>query len=133
MKLIFYLTHFVSDPPQKPKDFDCVSYNWESFNCTWEPQHNFVHTSYNLMFQLPGRSGAIYYCPLNTMTETSCTWDIYTDPIYRQPYTFYIFILNVSNAFGNVNFTYRIQHYPNGKFYIYYSYFLFILYENILQ
>ncbi|XP_024884406.1 uncharacterized protein LOC112462719 [Temnothorax curvispinosus] len=103
----------VGFPPRKPKHFDCVSYNWESFNCTWEPEHNFVHTTYDLMFQLPGRTGAMYYCPLATTAENSCMWDIYSDPIYRQPYPFYIFILKVSNAFGTENFTYRVQHYPN--------------------
>ncbi|KYN30898.1 Cytokine receptor [Trachymyrmex septentrionalis] len=103
----------VGYPPQKPKHFDCVSYNWESFNCTWEPEHNFVSTKYDLMFQLPGRLGAMYYCPLATTAENSCTWDIYSDPIYRQPYAFYIFILKVSNPFGELNFTYRVQHYPN--------------------
>ncbi|KYN26832.1 Cytokine receptor [Trachymyrmex cornetzi] len=103
----------VGYPPQKPKHFDCVSYNWESFNCTWEPEHNFVSTKYDLMFQLPGRLGAMYYCPLATMAENSCTWDIYSDPIYRQPYAFYIFILKISNPFGELNFTYRVQHYPN--------------------
>ncbi|XP_011874868.1 PREDICTED: cytokine receptor [Vollenhovia emeryi] len=103
----------VGYPPQKPKHFDCASYNWESFNCTWEPEHNYVHTTYDLMFQLPGRSGAMYYCPITKTKKNSCMWDIYSDPIYRQPYSFYIFTLNVSNAFGNVNFTYRVQHYPN--------------------
>ncbi|XP_018407282.1 PREDICTED: uncharacterized protein LOC108783250 [Cyphomyrmex costatus] len=103
----------VGYPPQKPKHFDCVSYNWESFNCTWEPEQNFVHTKYDLMFQLSGRSGAMYYCPLATTEENSCTWDIYSDPIYRQPYAVYIFILKVSNPFGELNFTYRVPHYPN--------------------
>ncbi|KYQ54930.1 Cytokine receptor [Trachymyrmex zeteki] len=103
----------VGYPPQKPKHFDCVSYNWESFNCTWEPEHNFVNTKYDLMFQLPGRLGAMYYCPLATTARNSCTWDIYSDPIYRQPYAFYIFILKVSNPFGELNFTYRVQHYSN--------------------
>ncbi|XP_011695047.1 PREDICTED: cytokine receptor isoform X2 [Wasmannia auropunctata] len=103
----------VGYPPQKPKKFDCISYNWESFNCTWEPEHNFVHTTYELMFQLASRSGALYYCPLETTTENSCTWTIYSNPLYRQPYVFYMFTLNASNTFGTVNFTYRIQHYPN--------------------
>lgn len=112
--ILFYLFCFTTDPPQKPKHFDCVSYNWESFNCTWEPEHNFVNTKYDLMFQLPGRLGAMYYCPLATTARNSCTWDIYSDPIYRQPYAFYIFILKVSNPFGELNFTYRVQHYSNG-------------------
>lgn len=104
----------MTDPPQKPKNFDCVSYNWENINCTWEPEHNFVHTTYDLMFQLPGRLKTMYYCPLATTKENSCMWDIYSDPIYRQPYSVYIFIMNVTNVFGNINFTNRFLHYPNG-------------------
>ncbi|XP_012522473.1 uncharacterized protein LOC105828601 [Monomorium pharaonis] len=100
-------------PPQKPKNFDCISYNWENFNCTWEPVPNFVHTKYELMFQLPSRLGMLYLCPLNQTKENSCAWTIESNPIYRQPYASYIFILEVSNAFGNANFTYRIHHYAN--------------------
>ncbi|XP_039307357.1 uncharacterized protein LOC105199782 isoform X2 [Solenopsis invicta] len=100
-------------PPQKPKNFDCISHNWENINCTWEPVPNFVYTKYELMFQLPSRLGMLYLCPVNQTKENSCEWTIDSNPIYRQPYPFYIFILKVSNAFGHANFTYRIQHYPN--------------------
>ena len=48
---------FVGTAPQPPKDFQCVSENWENLNCTWVEPENPVKTEYTLSYLEPGRFG----------------------------------------------------------------------------
>ncbi|XP_019700208.1 uncharacterized protein LOC105190189 isoform X2 [Harpegnathos saltator] len=119
----------IGHKPTKPISFNCVSDNWESLRCSWVPVHNYVKTTYNLTFTLPGkRSRKIFPCPkdvndtnkddtkktdIDMADKNSCYWDTKTNPIYRQPYETYTFILFAFNPFENASFTYRIDHFSN--------------------
>ncbi|XP_017887788.1 uncharacterized protein LOC108629550 [Ceratina calcarata] len=99
--------------PQKPHNFTCISHNWENMTCSWEPVQNYVTTRFTLVFKLPGKAGGrkLYPCPKETQTHTSCMWDTSTNPIYRLPYEYYTFILNVENVLGNISIQYKFHHY----------------------
>ncbi|PBC29205.1 Cytokine receptor [Apis cerana cerana] len=103
--------------PQEPQNFSCVSYNWENMICSWEPVQNYVTTTHTLVFKLPGRAGGrkLYPCPKQEKDEkrNMCLWDTSTNPIYRQPYEYYTFILNVNNVLGNSSFTYKFHHFAH--------------------
>ncbi|CAK9799872.1 Cytokine receptor [Anthophora plagiata] len=104
--------------PQEPQNFSCVSHNWENMICSWDPVQNYVATKFTLVFKLPGRAGGrkLYPCPeenLSPLPPNTCLWDTSTNPIYRQPYEYYTFILNVENVLGNNSFTYKFHHYAH--------------------
>ncbi|XP_032682299.1 uncharacterized protein LOC116849327 isoform X2 [Odontomachus brunneus] len=114
--------------PSKPENFHCVSNNWENLRCSWKPVQNFVKTTYNLTFTLPGkRSRKLFPCPkdinetskadarqiIAPTDKNSCYWDTKTNPIYRQPYETYTFILFAYNPFENTSFMYKVDHFSN--------------------
>ncbi|XP_076379609.1 cytokine receptor domeless isoform X2 [Megalopta genalis] len=103
--------------PKEPKNFSCVSHNWENITCSWVPVQNYVTTKFTLVFKLPGRAGRkLYPCPHENqkhLPPNTCLWDTSTNPIYRQPYEYYTFILNVENVLGNASFTYRFHHFAH--------------------
>lgn len=73
------------------------------------------------MFKLPGRAGGrkLYPCPKEVeklLPPNTCLWDASTNPIYRQPYEYYTFILNVENVLGNTSFQYKFHHYAHGLY-----------------
>ncbi|XP_014481132.1 PREDICTED: uncharacterized protein LOC106747764 isoform X2 [Dinoponera quadriceps] len=120
----------IGHKPTKPISFNCVSDNWESLHCSWVPVRNYVKTTYNLTFTLPGkRSRKIFPCPkdinetnkddtkklqdVGPIDKNSCYWDTKTNPIYRQPYETYTFILFAFNPFENASFTYKMDHFSN--------------------
>ncbi len=43
--------------PLPPKDFQCVSENWDNMNCTWKEPENAIRTHYELFFVQPGKFG----------------------------------------------------------------------------
>lgn len=90
--------------------------------CSWDPVQNYVTTRFTLVFKLPGRAGGrkLYPCPKEKqrpLKPNTCLWDTSTNPIYRQPYEYYTFILNVENVLGNTSFTYKFHHFANGLYY----------------
>lgn len=91
--------------------------------CSWEPVQNYVTTTHTLVFKLPGRAGGrkLYPCPKQEKDEkrNMCLWDTSTNPIYRQPYEYYTFILNVNNVLGNSSFTYKFHHFAHGLYFFY--------------
>ncbi|XP_076178162.1 cytokine receptor domeless [Ptiloglossa arizonensis] len=101
--------------PQEPQNFTCVSQNWENMNCSWDPVQNNVTTRFMLVFKLPGRAGGrkLYPCPKENQKPNTCLWDTSTNPIYRQPYEYYTFILNVENVLGNTSFQYKFHHFAH--------------------
>lgn len=49
--------------------------------------------------------------------ENTCTWNLSTTPIYRQPFEFYYITINASNELGNVTFpSIKFHHYAHGEF-----------------
>ena len=93
--------------------------------CSWEPVQNYVTTTFTLVFKLPGRAGGrkLFPCPKKDkddkeikMVPNMCLWDTSTNPIYRQPYEYYTFILNVNNVLGNASFTYKFHHFAHGLY-----------------
>ncbi|XP_031844734.2 cytokine receptor domeless isoform X1 [Nomia melanderi] len=104
--------------PKEPLNFSCVSHNWENMNCSWVPVQNYVTTRFTLVFKLPGRAGGrkLYPCPKENpkpLPPNTCLWDTTTNPIYRQPYEYYTFILNVENVLGNASFQYKFHHFAH--------------------
>ena len=88
--------------------------------CSWDPVPNYITTQFTLVFKLPGRAGGrkLFPCPDKDdkiiLPPNTCMWDTTTNPIYRQPYEIYTFIMTVTNVLGNDSFTYKIHHYANG-------------------
>ncbi|XP_043257067.1 uncharacterized protein LOC122399986 isoform X2 [Colletes gigas] len=101
--------------PQEPENFTCVSHNWENMTCSWDPVQNYVTTRFTLVFKLPGRAGGrkLYPCPKENQKPNICLWDTSTNPIYRQPYEYYTFILNVENVLGNASFQHKFHHFAH--------------------
>ncbi|KZC12905.1 Cytokine receptor [Dufourea novaeangliae] len=104
--------------PQEPQNFTCVSHNWENMFCSWDPVQNYVTTKFTLVFKLPGRAGGrkLFPCPKESerlLQQNTCLWDTSTNPIYRQPYEYYTFMLNVENVLGNTSFHYKFHHYAH--------------------
>ncbi|KAG8235065.1 hypothetical protein J437_LFUL015307, partial [Ladona fulva] len=82
--------------PQEARNFTCTSYNWQSLTCTWDPPHNYIHTTYTLQYRTPGRAGGRipHGCPnMLDVRENRCFWNSSTTPQYRQPYEHYYFTL----------------------------------------
>ncbi|KAI4493704.1 hypothetical protein M0804_001880 [Polistes exclamans] len=100
--------------PKEPENFTCISHNWENLICSWDPVKNFVTTRFTLLFKLPGRAGGrkLFPCPKQNKPNT-CLWDASTNPIYRQPYEYYLFILNIENMLGNFNVSYKFHHFAH--------------------
>ncbi|XP_063994915.1 cytokine receptor isoform X2 [Diachasmimorpha longicaudata] len=110
----------VGSAPKEPENFTCVSNNWENMTCTWDPVPNFVETRFTLAFKLLGRAGGrkLYPCPKEKdehklMARNRCYWDTTTNPIYRQPYEYYIFNLSAENVLGNMSVTYKFHHFAH--------------------
>lgn len=88
--------------------------------CSWDPVYNPVPTNFSLTFRLGTKPGTGRYpCPFLKENEhrppNTCKWDATTNPIYRQPYVNYTFILRADNELQrNVTFTYKVSHYANG-------------------
>ncbi|XP_053977661.1 uncharacterized protein LOC128875796 [Hylaeus volcanicus] len=104
--------------PEEPENFTCISRNWENLTCTWDPVQNYVTTKFTLVFKLPGRAGGrmLFPCPKEpqkTQKPNTCFWDTTTNPIYRQPYENYTFILTAENVLGNASFEYKFHHYAH--------------------
>ena len=104
--------------PQEPENFTCVSHNWENMICSWDPIQNYVTTRFKLVFKLPGRAGGrkLFPCPEENqkpLPPNRCLWDTSTNPIYRQPYEYYTFILNGENVLGNISFQYKFHHFAH--------------------
>lgn len=94
--------------------------------------HNYVTTVTGLMFKLPGGGASrrkLYPCPDHSLYITKCVWNTSTNPIYRQPYQNYTFIMNMSNVLGKAVWSYYIDNFASGKF-IDYSYFTRICYTR---
>lgn len=113
--IILYLCSAVK--PAEPKNFKCMSYNWESLVCTWEPAQNYLTTRSSLKFFFPGRPGgrAIYQCPVD-QSSNSCRLNYTSDPIYRQSQPYYFFRLNISNDLGHHIVSYNFNHWANGEY-----------------
>ncbi|XP_043283001.1 uncharacterized protein dome isoform X2 [Venturia canescens] len=104
--------------PQEPHNFSCVSHNWENLICSWDPVKNYVTTKYDLVFKLPGRAGGrmLFGCPKEHQEDlppNTCLWDKRTNPIYRQPYEYYTFFLNVTNFLGVLSIPYKFHHFAH--------------------
>ncbi|XP_034948371.1 cytokine receptor [Chelonus insularis] len=102
--------------PQAPKNFSCVSYNWENLKCTWNPVENYVKTTFTLAFKLSGRK--FFPCPREKdyskpLPPNTCIWDLATNPIYRQSYENYTFMLNIENVLGVTSVVYKFHHYAH--------------------
>jgi len=65
------------------------------------------------------RGRKLYPCPIAKATNDSCTWTQYTNPIYRQTYENYTFVMQIQNMYGNKTVVYKIDHYAIG-IYIFY-------------
>ncbi|XP_015122629.1 cytokine receptor [Diachasma alloeum] len=110
----------IGSKPKEPQNFTCVSNNWENMTCTWDPVPNYVETRFSLAFKLLGRAGGrkLYPCPKEKedqkpLAKNRCYWDTSTNPIYRQPYEYYIFNLTAENVLGNISVLYKFHHYAH--------------------
>ncbi|XP_025196270.1 cytokine receptor-like [Melanaphis sacchari] len=109
-------TVYVGHKPEIIRNFSCISYNWVSLRCNWNPSENAIKTTYSLIFRLPGRAGGRIFinCPTDSdIRENTCYWDFNTTPMYRQPYEYYDFRLNGQNVLGNTSTFINFHHYAN--------------------
>ncbi|RZF47644.1 hypothetical protein LSTR_LSTR009528 [Laodelphax striatellus] len=105
--------------PKEVTNFTCLSYNWESLNCTWDISYNPVKTSYSLRYLLPSRNieRFPYPCPdigdNNNIDKKSCYWDKSTKVLYRLPFEIYYFRMLVSNPLGKITQNITFKHYAH--------------------
>lgn len=102
---------YVGTKPKEVNNFTCISYNWESLNCSWTPVKNPVHTTYRLSFYLHGKTRKVYPCPDKSNDHNFCLWNSTTTPPHRMPYAVYYFHLSGENDFGNFSKIYKVNHY----------------------
>ncbi|XP_008561021.1 interleukin-6 receptor subunit beta [Microplitis demolitor] len=98
--------------PQLPNNFSCVSDNWESLKCTWDPVENCIATNYTLCYIINRK---IYPCPERNINSSQnfCIWNMTTIPMYRMTIEYYRFIMTVSNRVGNLTKIYNFHHFAN--------------------
>ncbi|XP_049959964.1 cytokine receptor-like [Schistocerca serialis cubense] len=103
----------VAYKPQPVDKFSCLSWNWESLNCTWTAPENPLRTRYKIMYALFGRGTRwVYKCPQETEDSGYCYWDTRTDPMFRPTHQYIAFMFTGSNDLGNVTF-------PRIKFHVF--------------
>ncbi|XP_066903287.1 cytokine receptor, partial [Halyomorpha halys] len=103
---------FVGTKPQAVQNFSCISYNWESLNCSWVPVKNPIRTEYHIVFTFTERKRNVYKCPDKSDIEDNfCHWSSETKPSYRSPYENYFFTLTGENKFGSLVRNYTINHF----------------------
>ncbi|XP_059488717.1 cytokine receptor isoform X2 [Neocloeon triangulifer] len=132
----------VGKRPQEVKNFSCFSQNWQALTCRWDVEEHFLPTDYHISWSLPGRAGRNFQktltapvdhchgdrkcisdsftrmsvsCPTKSDADNNtCTWNLSTTPIYRQPFEYYYIIMNASNALGNITFpSIKFHHYAH--------------------
>ncbi|CAB4058713.1 DOME [Lepeophtheirus salmonis] len=101
--------------PKEPEDFNCISKNWQSLNCTWSISDNPIVTNYELTY-FTTSTNHMQECPkLDSKTlpgfkyhpKNFCYWDLRTHPQYRAVIETYHFLLNCTNKLnpsGNLSF-----------------------------
>lgn len=103
----------VAYKPQPVDKFSCLSWNWDSLNCTWTVPENPLRTRYKIMYALFGRGTRwVYKCPRDTEDSGYCYWDTRTDPMFRPTHQYIAFMFTGSNDLGNVTF-------PRIKFHVF--------------
>ncbi|BES90108.1 FN3 [Nesidiocoris tenuis] len=104
---------FVGDKPQPLENFNCVSHNWESLNCSWTRKPNFIPTQYNVSFTLK-KTNYKYHFPCPGPTDNNyCLWNASSIPTYRVPYTHYYFLIKGTNVLGEVTQNFTLDHFAS--------------------
>lgn len=102
----------VGTKPQEVQNFSCISYNWDSLNCSWVPVYNPIKTKYKINFVIKAKHRMLHHCPDDSdKNRNFCFWNEKTDPIYRKPYEEYSFKLTGTNGIDTLVKQYTINHY----------------------
>ncbi|GAB1864181.1 Cytokine receptor [Camponotus japonicus] len=103
----------VAYEPQRPRNFNCRSYNWKRITCTWHVSQHYVPTTHKLFYKIHPRGRQEFVtCPIKKETNNSCTWTQHTYPTYRQTKEKFDFVMEVQNMFGTKSFEYdTIDHF----------------------
>jgi len=104
----------VGRKPSPLENFSCLSYNWDTLNCSWTPVKNDIQTTYEIGYMLPSRSGknTSYSCPQDDDVQFNrCTWTLDTDPPYRRAFKFFTFVITGHNMLGDMTQKIAFYHY----------------------
>lgn len=90
---------FVSLPPRKIIDFQCISENFETLNCSWISPDN-IETKYDVFYSdfrgtLQGQTDK------NNSKRRYCLWSSETHPPYRWDEKKFTILINSSNKLGS--------------------------------
>jgi len=105
---------YVGYKPAEVTDFQCISYNWERLECTWNAQPNPIQTIYTLSYasSIMSRRTVRHTCPTSSSNATTC---ILKQPTYKPTHTFN-FTMTVSNALAKLTQPLGVlDHYAVGK------------------
>lgn len=92
---------FVTVPPRKIKDFQCISDNFETLNCSWISPDD-IETKYDVFYSdfrgmLQGQTDNID----NNTKRRYCLWSNETHPPYRWDEKKFTILINSSNKLGS--------------------------------
>ncbi|XP_023226377.1 uncharacterized protein LOC111627061 [Centruroides sculpturatus] len=103
--------------PLPVANFSCISWHYQNLTCSWIPQQNPIITKYILEDFIiryntrePEIGGVPRPCP-EKISETSCQWQLNSDPPYRKASQNITFKLTGINSLGNYSQIFTINHY----------------------
>ncbi|XP_055688882.1 cytokine receptor [Lutzomyia longipalpis] len=97
---VSYSDVHVGYAPKKVRNFRCISYNWETLNCTFDKDVNYIFTNYQVTIGpvLTTRRHQLEINPNDN--NTSFTFQM---PEYTAVYEIYSFDFDISNIIGHVS------------------------------
>ncbi|XP_034830792.1 cytokine receptor-like [Maniola hyperantus] len=105
----------VDSPPSDVTDFNCVSENLETLNCSFSIPSTYSHINYNLAFYI-FKHIVLPFCGVNQIESTGyCVWNTSSAPRYRQQEEQQFFTLNACNEFGCNSQNFTIDHFSIVK------------------
>ncbi|TRY70554.1 hypothetical protein TCAL_02348 [Tigriopus californicus] len=86
--------------PQDPFDFQCISENWQSLNCTWKTLPNAISTNHTIYYSEDGRfnEAPSRWSNGTRMPNNLFYLDFRTSKIFRQVVENYRVIINQTNS-----------------------------------
>lgn len=90
----------VGQEPREVENITCISENWQYLKCSWDVPKNYVPTTYSIYYTPKHRASEKVVCPSeDDVIRNSCTWSLWTKPIYRKTFETLRITVNGTNKF----------------------------------
>ncbi|XP_045771742.1 cytokine receptor [Maniola jurtina] len=105
----------VDSPPSDVTDFNCISKNLETLNCSWTSPTSFSSVNYNVTFAV--KNNLVNPSCVASQVESTryCVWNTSSTPRYRQQEDEQFFYMNASNVFGSNIQNFTVDHFSIVK------------------